>query len=635
MEEAHELEQKREQPKPPRGLSRRSRQVHSFPLRLKAVKLRLEEGFPAKLITRELGVSSSSLSGWIRCYRRFGEGGLRRPHIKSLRGYAKLSPVVKEQIIALKQRHPSFGVKRIAQLLRRVLFLPGSHETVRRTLHKQKLIQPRRKKPQRNPPKPRFFERSTPNQLWQSDICTVRVLHQNAYLIGFIDDHSRYIVGLDLFRSQTSEHVLEVYRTAVAQFGPPKEMLTDNGRQYTAWRGKTRFEQELRKDQVHHLRSEPHHPMTLGKIERFWKTIWEEFLVRAQFDSDEQARERIRLWVKYYNHQRPHQGLDGLCPADRFFAIATPLRAVIERGLTENTQELALRGVPQSPFYMVGRLGEQSVVLHAEKGQIKMQIDGENKSLNQLTYNLNEEPTKGEPTHDNGNQTQKRTEGVQCPPASAGGAGHLDRTAASGGSVSADGHHIDTAVAVAGAGDGRDDGGAATALSERAADGPSVDGEAGAVTGTPGVAGGRQAGEAGETAGQDGGGVDSERAGQGEVRPTLVETEVTADVTDTEFTGDAGPKTGGVDCPGAMRPDHRDGGSGATGGKPQDILPVGEASAGSAGGLPAGAARGASVAAAGSREGIAPTASAATAGAISGAGADAGDSPTAGGTGAL
>ena len=66
----------------------------------------------------------------------------------------------------------------------------------------------------------------------------------------------------------------------------------------------------------------PHHPMTLGKIERFWKTIWEDFLVRAQFDSFEQARERVRLWVKYYNHKRPHQGLEGMCPADRFFAIA-------------------------------------------------------------------------------------------------------------------------------------------------------------------------------------------------------------------------------------------------------------------------------------------------------------------------
>jgi len=115
----------------------------------------------------------------------------------------------------------------------------------------------------------------------------------------------------------------------------PQEVLSDQGRQYCSWRGTTRFQAELRKDRVHHLKSRPHHPMTLGKIERFWKTIWEEFLVRAQFDSFESARERVRWWVKHYNHQRPHQALEGLCPADRFFAIAQELRQVIERGMEE------------------------------------------------------------------------------------------------------------------------------------------------------------------------------------------------------------------------------------------------------------------------------------------------------------
>ncbi len=98
--------------------------------------------------------------------------------------------------------------------------------------------------------------------------------------------------------------------------------------------------------------------------------------MRAQFDSFESARERVRLWVKHYNHQRPHPALEGLCPADRFFAIAQELRQVIERGIQENGLELALRGQPRSPFCMVGRMGEQSVVIRAEKGKVKMLGDG-------------------------------------------------------------------------------------------------------------------------------------------------------------------------------------------------------------------------------------------------------------------
>jgi len=184
-------------------------------------------------------------------------------------------------------------------------------------------------------------------------------------------------VGLELYRSQTADQVIEVYRRAVSEYGVPKEVLTDQGRQYTSWRGATRFERELVKDRVKHIKSQAHHPMTLGKIERFWKTIFEEFLVRAQFGSFEEAQERVRHWVRYYNHKRPHQGIGGLCPADRYFEIQGELRKTIERGIEENVLEMALRGKPREPFYMVGRMEGQSVVLRAEKGKLRLIVDDE------------------------------------------------------------------------------------------------------------------------------------------------------------------------------------------------------------------------------------------------------------------
>jgi hypothetical protein len=168
---------------------------------------------------------------------------------------------------------------------------------------------------------------------------------------------------------------LETFRRGIAEYGVPREMLTDNGRQYTNWRGKTRFEQEMKKDRVKHIRSRPHHPMTLGKIERFWQSILSEFLQRAQFTSFEDAAGRIAFWVKYYNYKRPHQGIGGLCPADRFFEIDTALKKTLEQGVEENALELALRGKPRDPFYMVGRMGDQSVVIRAEKGRVKMLVD--------------------------------------------------------------------------------------------------------------------------------------------------------------------------------------------------------------------------------------------------------------------
>src|SRR5512147_1706936 len=375
-----------------RKAKRRGGQSHAHPypfeVRRKAVQLCLEEGFPVEQVARELGVGVSSIALWLRAYRAQGEAGLQGK-LTQRPPRPQVAPAVKQKVVALKRRHPDFGIQKISQFLRRILLLPVSRETVRRTLHEQQLLQKPRPKPQRNPPQPRCFERATPNQLWQTDIFTFRLGGKNAYLIGFLDDHSRYVVGLDVFRSQTAEHVLEVYRRAVAEYGVPKELLTDQGRQFASWRGTTRFEAELKKDRVHHLKSRPHHPMTLGKIERFWKTIWEEFLARAQFDSFESAGERIRLWVKHYNHRRPHQSLDGLCPADRFFRIAQELRQVIERGIQANILELALRGEPQQPFYMVGRLGEQSVVIRAEKGRVQLRVDGEEPTPGQaVSYDL-------------------------------------------------------------------------------------------------------------------------------------------------------------------------------------------------------------------------------------------------------
>jgi transposase InsO family protein len=132
-----------------------------------------------------------------------------------------------------------------------VLLLQASPETVRQTLHRHQLPPKTKPKRRRNPSTPRFFERAKPMQLRKSDICTIRLGGKQAYLIGFVDDHSRYLVGLDLFSSRTSENVLELCRRAVAEYGVPKELLTDNSRQYATWRGKTRFQMELQKDNSH------------------------------------------------------------------------------------------------------------------------------------------------------------------------------------------------------------------------------------------------------------------------------------------------------------------------------------------------------------------------------------------------
>jgi len=345
---------------------------YTYDEKLRAVKLHAEEGFSGELVCAETGVSASSLIKWSKRYREEGEMGLRRQ--ATPRPGRRLPGPVKDKILELKRGNPFFGVKRIADGLRRWFFLEASPETVRKTLHEADLMN-ERVKARRNMVRPRYFERATPNQMWQSDIFTFKLGGKYAYVVAFLDDYSRYVVNLELFRSATAVAVIETYRVAVGEYSVPKEMLTDRGPQYMNWRGKSRFAAELMKDRVAHLVSRPQHPMTLGKVERFWATMWQEFLVRAQFDSFESARDRLKLWVKYYNHRRPHQGIGGLCPADRFFEIQGEVKKTIQAGIQENLLEMALRGQPKAPFYLIGRMEGQSVVLKAEKGKLKLSVD--------------------------------------------------------------------------------------------------------------------------------------------------------------------------------------------------------------------------------------------------------------------
>jgi transposase InsO family protein len=571
MESIKSLKRKRSS----RGGSESRANRYSAEFKLKAVRFYLEEKYPLKLLSQELSVGQKAIRDWAAAYQEQGEAGLvpKRPGPKK----SSVSSPVTDQIIQLKQEQPQSGVKRISQLLRRLFCLPASPETVRQTLHAHQLLEPMEQPRPRNPGKPRFFERATPNQMWQSDIFTFRLGGHYAYVIAYLDDYSRYVVGSDLFRSHTGEHVLEVYRKAKAEYNPPKEMLTDNGRQYANWRGKTRFQHEMQKDNIHHLRSRPHHPMTLGKIERFWASLYGEFLSRAQFDNFEDARARTLLWVRYYNCKRPHQGIEGLCPADRYFEIQSNLRQIIEQGIQDNILELALRGKPRKPFYMVGRLDGQSVVLRAEKGKLRLSVDdAESKKSEEIIYNLTPgDDTNGETKpEENGATAAQQESGTTvdngCDAALPGSAGGMDGAAKAGADLPGVGRGPGVVELLAATGLGGNAAGAGTA------------GEAGRrdLTVAPAaITLGAETPGCSATA-------DPEReAGRAvEPHPGFPESGATADPREAvtrersvdESQPGVGPTAGTDHHAGTQRPDHGHSGCPAVGYLPEDVLPMGE-----------------------------------------------------------
>jgi transposase InsO family protein len=271
----------------------------------------------------------------------------------------------------MKKDHPEWGCQRISDMLMRGPALGASASAVANVLHEAGYeLEEVPTKP--HPPEVHRFERARPNQLWQTDLFTFILKRQNrrVYLVGFMDDHSRFITSYGLHASQSAALVIETLRAGIACYGLPEEVLNDNGSQYVTWRGKSAFTRELEKLGIRQVVSARKHPQTLGKIERFWGTLWRECLEGAIFQDLDDARRRIGLFLDYYNFQRVHSGIDGLVPADRFFGAAPDVLRTLRARVAANSLALAQRGVPKAPFYLTGQVDGKGFSIHAAGGRV-------------------------------------------------------------------------------------------------------------------------------------------------------------------------------------------------------------------------------------------------------------------------
>jgi transposase InsO family protein len=345
----------------------------------------LRSGLPAGDFATMVGVSKHTLYLWKKKFDEQGPAGLMEPKRGGPKG-SRIHELTKRTILMLKQSNPAWGCQRISDMLLRGPALPASPSAVARVLHEAG-YQMEEVTTRPHTDKVRQFERATPNQLWQTDLFTFVLKRQNrrVYMVAFMDDHSRFVTGYGVHASQATAMVLEVVRAAIVAYGTPQEMLTDNGSQYVTWRGTSVFRREMEKRGIRHIVAKPQRPQTLGKVERFWGTLWRECIETSVFLDLEDARRRIGHFIDYYNFQRPHQGIDGMVPADRFFGAASEVLATLRKRVAANALELARNGVPKSPFYVTGRIGQRAFSVHAEGERMILKREGEERTEVDLT----------------------------------------------------------------------------------------------------------------------------------------------------------------------------------------------------------------------------------------------------------
>jgi transposase InsO family protein len=193
-----------------------------------------------------------------------------------------------------------------------------SRATVARILNRHGLVDPQPRKRPKSATKRFTFSR--PNECWQSDWTEWHLADGSAAAIaGTLDDHSRYLTGLQAAPGYgTGALVWSVMLAAITECGIPAMSLTDNGFVYTGrWRGfESAFEINLRTLGTRTINSAPFHPQTCGKIERFWQTLKKWLRARPAAGSVEELNDLLAQFRDFYNHHRPHRALRGATPAE-------------------------------------------------------------------------------------------------------------------------------------------------------------------------------------------------------------------------------------------------------------------------------------------------------------------------------
>jgi transposase InsO family protein len=284
-------------------------------------------------VAAEVGVSRQSVHSWVARYRSGGLAGLadrsQRPRSSPNQASAQVEALVCE----LRRAHPKWGAQRIVHELMRSPASPEpvpSRATVHRILVRHGLVVERARRRKRS--EYVRWQRPAAMQLWQIDIVygprlvdTRTGEVREARIVTGVDDHSRYCVIARVVERATGRATCLAFSEALARYGAPEEVLTDNGKQFTdrfGRGGEVLFDKICRRNAIAHRLTQPRSPTTTGKIERFHQTLRRELLDDARpFTSLVEAQAVLDDWVREYNATRPHQALETrapVAPAERF-----------------------------------------------------------------------------------------------------------------------------------------------------------------------------------------------------------------------------------------------------------------------------------------------------------------------------
>ncbi len=181
------------------------------------------------------------------------------------------------------------------------------------------------------------------NELWQTDFTYFKIIGWGWYYLSTIlDDYSRFIVAWRLCTSMSASDVADTLDDALCFTGLDQvkvrhkpRLLSDNGPCYISGE----LSGYLQENGMTHTRGRPYHPQTQGKIERWHRSMKNQILLNNYYLPGE-LQEHLQRFITYYNHERYHESLDNLTPADVYYGRG---QEILDQRETVKLNTLAMR----------------------------------------------------------------------------------------------------------------------------------------------------------------------------------------------------------------------------------------------------------------------------------------------------
>ena len=285
------------------------------------IKIVEQSHLSARKTLEQIGIPRATFYRWYEQYQSGGPEALEDRPSHPSRIWNRIPDEIRTQIIALALEQPEFSPRELAVRFTDSKAYFVSEATVYRLLKAHDLIT-----------SPAFIvmkaanefkdKTTAPNQMWQTDFTYFKITGWGWYYLSTIlDDFSRYVIAWKLCTTMKAEDVTDTLEMALTASGCDQvhvrhkpRLLSDNGSSYISEELATWLEDQ----HMSHVRGAPYHPQTQGKIERWHQTLKNRILLENYYLPGD-LETQIATFIEHYNHQRYHESLENLTPADVYF----------------------------------------------------------------------------------------------------------------------------------------------------------------------------------------------------------------------------------------------------------------------------------------------------------------------------